>query len=336
MTTSELHNCMIRQMAIMLDKDREIETLKREMAIMLSDKYREMAIMLSNKDRETAIMLSNKDRETAIMLSNKDREIETLKVENLALKASVIKASIYKSSSKINSSKIDIVKTNIVSELDIIRDKPSVIEKTHDIENMDSKESIVPTSTVDLTEPKVSDLSDSKSENKESYADKAIKAAHLVCEEKIGSKRISSTHELVESTFNKFVAKKILESIEILPKNLSTWEDVRKLALSELKKNDGKWSDTGKFANKLYNKYLVNLDLQKFPIANLPTFDTENRGRFFLQRDQIDEIYETYGEYVDLSGDFKTTKVSDSSIISRAHQCAIEFIFSKKENERET
>ena len=140
----------------------------------------------------------------------------------------------------------------------------------------------------------------------------------------------------MESTFNKFVAKKILESIEILPKNLSTWEDVRKLALSELKKNDGKWSDTGKFANKLYNKYLVNLDLQKFPIANLPTFDTENRGRFFLQRDEIDEIYETYGEYVDLSGNFETTKVSDSSIISRAHRCAIEFIFSKKENERET
>ena len=274
-------------------------------------------------------------RDMEILISNKDIEIKALKAENLALKASVIKASIYKSSSKIDSSKIDIVKTKIVRELDIYRGNPSFIEKTQDIENIDSKESIMPTSTVDFTEPKECDLSDTKLEIKESYADKAIKAAHLVCEEKIGSKMISSTHELVESTFNKFVAKKILESIEILPKNLSTWEDVRKLALSEKKKNDGKGSDTGKFANKIYNKYLVNLDLKKFPIEDLPTFDTENRGRSFLQRTQIEELYDTYGEYVDLSGDFETTKVSDSSIMSQAHRCAIELIFAKKENEKE-
>ena len=274
-------------------------------------------------------------RDMEILINNKDREIESLKADNLALKASVIKASIYKSSSKIDSTKIDSVKTKIVRELDIYRDKPSVIEKTQDIENINPEESTVPTSTVDYTEPTKCDLADTKSENKESYADKATKAAHLVCEEKIGSKMISSTHELVETTFNKFIAKDILESIEILPKNLSTWEDVRKLALSERKKNDGKGTDTGKFANKIYNKYLVNLDLKKFPIDDLPTFDTENRGRSFLQRTQIEELYEIYGEFIDLSGDFdEATKVSDSSIISRAHRCATEFIFAKKENEK--
>ena len=279
------------------------------------------------------------------IISSMASEIAVLRAKNLVLEAenSALKVKLSKpirGSKKIvrtdaieplnsTTNKVDIkldvstVDTEVATNVDA-----SVASKVEN--NVDTTINTTIDTTADTTADTTGDTTgDIDNKECESYAEKLVKTGNsttIIDKENI-TFNTSKLHNLIISTFHKSLAEKELQTVGILPSRLSTWKAVETFALSERKKNDNEGTDAGKRAYKLYQKYLINCKLEKFPISDLPLFKTKGRGDSFLRDDQIEDLKECYGEYVNLAGDFNDDKFNDQETLSFAHKCAIEYLF---------
>jgi len=259
------------------------------------------------------------------IISSMAIEIAALMAKNSALEA---ENSALKAKFKSNRGSKKIVRTD---KLEPINSTINTVDINIDASTVDTE---VATNVDAAVASKVEDNVDTSidtidTKDCESYAEKLIKTGNSTTslDKENVTYNTSKLHQLIISTFHKTLAEKELNSVDMLPSRLSTWKAVETFALSERKKNDNEGTDAGKRAYKLYQKYLTNCKLEKFLISDLPLFGTKGRGDSFLREDQIEDLKDNYGEYLNLAGDLSNDNLADPKTLSFAHKCAIEYLF---------